>query len=207
MDLSFLDRLAASILEGAKGPKIDGPLTAGAHLIVDVLREARQKTVAVAFERFQAVTARLLSHLSLADRESAAYVSGVLAGMTEVLGVAFSRNQSGDFQTALDDPKYRNVIAALKINTRLRNSDIRAFTGEADETVCRKLRELEQAGVVMRQKVGREVYSRLSIAALELIDAQAPEAMAQRIPRIEFPSSRIPSLEVCAHEQAYEDAA
>jgi DNA-binding MarR family transcriptional regulator len=95
-----------------------------------------------------------------------------LGQVTSLLGLvaaAASRQPSADFQRELGNEKNRELLKLL-LDGEKTSKELTKQLGVDKSAVSRRLSKLEAATLVIRQLSGRQVYSRLSLAARNALE-------------------------------------
>jgi DNA-binding HxlR family transcriptional regulator len=144
---------------------LDGLLTAVAEDIIDAVGSAKPAEAAAGFDSLRNTFKAMVRALPPDVRRSQAFRAGQMSMAVNVLGALVNRMPSEAFHAQLKAESNRPILAALW-NEELRNVDLAKRLGGMDEgQLSRTLKSLQEAGIVIRQKIGREVYTRLSLAA------------------------------------------
>ncbi len=110
-------------------------------------------------------TFAVLAARSSSDIEAEpAFLLGRVTGLLELVGASARRQLPAEFTRQLENPDNQALLDLLRKGERS-SKELTERLGVHKSTVSRSLRRLEAAGVVICQPSGRQLYSRLSVAA------------------------------------------
>jgi DNA-binding transcriptional ArsR family regulator len=151
--------------EPDQSKNLDGLLMAVAEDIIDAVAGAKPAEAAAGFDSLRNSFKAMVRVLPPDVRRSPTFRAGQMSMAVNVLGALANRMPSEAFHAQLKAEGNRAIFAALW-NEELRNVDLaKRLDGMDEGQVSRTLKSLQEAGIVVRQRVGREVYTRLSLAA------------------------------------------
>ncbi|WP_321890212.1 hypothetical protein [Paraburkholderia bannensis] len=196
--------------------KVDALMSAAMERIADGLVSMSQETLQegavaarVAFER--------LDELHPIDPTSPAFIGGRLASAADLLGFAASRTALEGAASLARRSPYAQVLSALAENPR-RNVDLGVKFMKSDQQICRLLKELRDADLVVPQRRGREVFNvltpigrlivedgiqemhRAPLERTNVVDFSANKkvALADLQPRVPVAGTELPRLKIPA---------
>jgi len=133
---------------------------------VDELREADKALLRLLDSRWQQLTPESKHALAEPDTPIArSFEAGKLSFASLMISLACSRRAPERFAVQMKRTAFAPYIAAMRSGEKS-NAELSQLTGEADETVSRKLKLLREASITGFRKEGRTVLNHLTPAAL-----------------------------------------
>ncbi len=117
--------------------------------------------------------------------ETLPFVIGRVTGLLELAGSAVRRQRPAGFGRELDDERNLQILLLLQ-EQEMALSELTGRLGIDKAAVSRRLQKLEAAGLLIRQMSGRQLYSRLTPAAGQVLRERQAAAVA-RPKRAYFP--------------------
>lgn len=199
--------LAEALPDGTPdaGRNIDGLLTAVAEDIVEAAARGGAGDVAAEYDRLRDIYDDAARQMPLDAETTPAFRAGQIAMAVETLGALRDRIPSQAFKTELHAPRNQTLLALLQ-EREWRHVDLAATLNKDPSQITHMLKPLREIGVVVSQKSGREVFSRLSMAARVELEGRATVGapasgsehyarLMQRNPvSVQFPPSPLPLL-------------
>lgn len=161
-----VETLAQAIPNGEvdQSRNVDGLLMAVAEDIVETAALGGAIGAGVEFERLASIYDQMIRRLPLDFKTDPAFRAGQVSAMVEVLGALKDRAPSIAFKEQLGAHGNAEMLALLLDGERCA-ADLPKLLGKDTTQIDRMLEELQAAGVIVRQRSGRAVYVRLSMAA------------------------------------------
>lgn len=189
MSWKTLDNLRSALLsaEGSTAPMIDGLLSSVAEDILDAMTSRDHKLVHMGFASAKEIYEDLVAKASDHDIGGTGFRLGQIAMLTDLLGHFSGRVKMGELRQILSSDINKRIIQEL-LKGEKTNAMLVERLDKDPAQVSRALKDLREAGVVIGQKIGRTLYSRLSMAAeIELqaigfaYDPTNPESRYKRL--------------------------
>lgn len=173
MPWNSVETLMQAIPEGDadQSQNIDGLLMALAEDIVEAAAEGAARDAVAEFERLQTLYDAMARRLPLDVESHPAFRAGQIAMAVEMMGALKDRAPSAAFEEQLNAPANQPILGLL-LEKEHRNIDLARRLKKDPGQITRMLAPLREAGIVISQKSGREVYHRLGIAARAALEGR-----------------------------------
>lgn len=140
---------------------LQGLLSAVTQDVLDIVQVADREELIGA--RIELRAAHTLLTANGPDGEPS-FLLGQVTSLLALVDAAASRQPSVDFLRELDNEKNRELLMLL-LDGEKTSTELTKSLGIDKSAISRRLRKLEAAALVIRQLSGRQLYSRLSMAA------------------------------------------
>ncbi len=190
----YEDRLAAIVrLREAfdlDADAVEGLLALVSEDVLDAVEtEDREYLLGARRELHRAYTVLAASGHDISETEPP-FLLGRVAGLLELVGASALRQRPVEFERELNNERNLELLYLLREGEKT-STELTGRLSVDKSMVSRRLRKLEAAGLVIRQLSGRQLYSRLSLAARSALLDQRPnydwlDRSAVQPPRLEL---------------------
>lgn len=173
MPWNSVETLIEAIPEGKpdQSQNIDGLLMALAEDVVEAAAEGAARDAVAEFERLQSLYDGMARRLPLDSESDPLFRAGQVAMAVEMMGALKDRAPSAAFEAQLLAPSNQRILNLL-LEKEYRNVDLAQALKKDPGHMTRMLKPLRDAGIVISQKSGREVFIRLGIAARAALEGR-----------------------------------
>ena len=163
-----LERLREALSSDFDAKNLEGLFAVIAEDVLDALDKADAAHLASARRELRRSYALLAAQEPEAE-DTAAFVLGRVSGLLELVGAASERQEPIEFRREMANEKNRKILELLRDGEKA-SKEIEVALGMDKGQLSKWLQKLEAVGVIVRQKSGRRIYSRLSLAAQTALD-------------------------------------
>lgn len=157
-----LERLRSALLTDFDAKTLEGLFAVISEDVLDALDEVDSEHLANAWQELRRSYVLLTAQDPEAE-DTAAFVLGRVTGLLELVGAAVERQEPAKLRREMANGNSREVLDLLRRGEKT-SKEIEEALGIDKALLSKQLQRLEAVGLIIRQKSGRDTYSRLSLA-------------------------------------------
>jgi len=149
--------------------EIEGEFSVAAHALLSALESNDRKKLSNGYKALRRTYTMLSAYSEEEVEEQCPFFMGRIVGMMDVLSGSLQRIKPGDYESVLKQDKNKAILLVLQ-KEEMRSKDIASQLNKDEGQISRDLSELEQARMIVRVRMGRELYSRLSFVGRQVME-------------------------------------
>ncbi len=180
--LAAISEMRQALRNNADHEALEGMFAVVTEDVLDAVEVEDREYLAGARQELRRTFAVLAARASSDIVEEPAFMLGRVTGLLELVGASAERQPSVEFTRQLENQDNKALLDQLRQKGELSSKELTERLGVHKSTVSRCLRRLEAAGVVICQPSGRQLYSRLSMAARDAprpVDKQMKDILGE----------------------------
>ena len=153
-----VDRLRDAVMGGRD---LDGAFAAVEQLLVEALHRDDRAHLNEGWRKLRRVHQVVAAQLPDEHEAEPAFHAGRLAELVELFAAAAQRTRPPEVEQALSDPDTRQLLVQVGTGA-VQSRELAARLSWDESKVSRRLKRLDEVGLVLRRRVGKQLVSRLS---------------------------------------------
>ncbi len=147
--------------------------------VIEAIRAGNRERLAALRREVRRAYSLLVVRQAEGAEETPAFVLGRIATLVELAGAAARSQRPAGFGHELDDDRNLEILELLQ-DQELALTELTKRLGIDKAAVSRRLQRLDAAGLIIRQMSGRRLFSRLTPAARQVVEARTAAAVRGR---------------------------